>query len=161
MILAVTKKLLSSCKTSPEKFWGFNGIWTHALCNTGAMPHQLGYEASLEAGQVRVQFIPVIWREWHVYVIKIIWVNCGLTCPVVFHIFLLNRFHSSFILSVPHLETSFSHVFESFSQNPALSPHSGMGADKPGAWVWGTEMLPGMHTAYQGLHPSWHGTLEA
>ena len=63
MILAVTKQLLSSCKTSPEKFCGFNGIRTHALRNTGAMPHQLGYEASLEAGQVRVQFIPVIRRE--------------------------------------------------------------------------------------------------
>ena len=29
-------------------------------CNTGAMLYQLSYEASLEAGQVQVQFIPVI-----------------------------------------------------------------------------------------------------
>ena len=34
------------------------------------MLYQLSYEASLEAGQVRVQFIPVIGREWHdVYMI--------------------------------------------------------------------------------------------
>ena len=28
------------------------------------MLYQLSYEASLEAGQEQVQFIPVIWREW-------------------------------------------------------------------------------------------------
>ena len=61
-----------------KQFWGSNGIRTHALRDTGAMLYQLSYEASLEAGQVRVQFIPVIWREWHdVYMIKIIWVHCG------------------------------------------------------------------------------------
>ena len=54
---AVTKK-------AQKKFWGFNGIWTHDLRDTGAMLYRLSYEASLEAGQVRVQFIPVIWREW-------------------------------------------------------------------------------------------------
>ena len=33
------------------------------LHDTGAMLYQLSYEASLEAGQVRVQFIPVMLRE--------------------------------------------------------------------------------------------------
>ena len=51
--LAVTNK-------AQKKFWGFNGIQTHDLCDTGVMLYQLSYEASWEAGQVRVQFIPVI-----------------------------------------------------------------------------------------------------
>ena len=34
------------------------------------MLYQLSYEASLEARQVWVQFIPVIWRQWqNVYVV--------------------------------------------------------------------------------------------
>ena len=61
-----------------KKFWGSNGIRTHDLRDTGAMIYRLSYEASPEAGQVRVQFIPIIWRErCEVYMIKIIWVNCG------------------------------------------------------------------------------------
>ena len=43
-----------------KKFWGSNGIQTHDLCDTSAMLYQLSYEASLEAGQKRVQFIPII-----------------------------------------------------------------------------------------------------
>ena len=35
----------SSCKESPEKIRGFNGIQTHDLHNTGAMLYQLSYEA--------------------------------------------------------------------------------------------------------------------
>ena len=35
-------------------------MWTHDLRDTGAMLYRLSYEASPEAGQVRVQFIPVI-----------------------------------------------------------------------------------------------------
>ena len=61
-----------------KKFWGSNGIWAHDLHDTSAMLYQLDYAALLEAGQVWVQFIPLIWREWHdVYMIKIIWVHCG------------------------------------------------------------------------------------
>ena len=63
-----------------KKFWGSNRIWTHDLHDTGVMLYQLSYEASLEAGQEGVQFIPVIWREWHdVYMIKIIQVKVILT----------------------------------------------------------------------------------
>ena len=47
-----------------KKSWGSNGIRTHALRDIGAMLHQLSYEAALEAGQVRVQFMSVMWREW-------------------------------------------------------------------------------------------------
>ena len=32
---------------SPEKFWGFNGIRSHDLRDTGAMLYQLSYEALL------------------------------------------------------------------------------------------------------------------
>ena len=56
MTLAITNK-------AQKKFWGSNGILTHDLRNTGVMLYQLSYEASLEAGQVWVQFMPVIWRE--------------------------------------------------------------------------------------------------
>ena len=72
-----------------EKFWGSNGIQTHNRRDTGVMLYQLSYEASLEAGQVPVQFIPVIWRVWHdVYIIKIIWAariafSCILLCLII------------------------------------------------------------------------------
>ena len=56
---------LCSCKVTwavtnkaQKKFWGSKGIQTHDLCDTSAMLYQLSYEASLEAGQVRVQLIP-------------------------------------------------------------------------------------------------------
>ena len=50
---AVTKK-------AQKQFWGSNGIRTRDLRNTGAMLYRLSYEASLEAGQVRVQFIDIM-----------------------------------------------------------------------------------------------------
>ena len=56
MIMKVTTK-------AQKKFWGSNGIQTHDLRDTGAMLYWLSYEASPEAGQVRVQFIPVIWSN--------------------------------------------------------------------------------------------------
>ena len=43
-----------------KQFRGSNGIRTHALRDTSAMLYRLSYEVSLEAGQVQVQFIPVI-----------------------------------------------------------------------------------------------------
>ena len=50
------------------------------LLDSGAMLYQLSYEASLEAGQVRVQFFPVIWVRWcsymydinHIYELQIV-----------------------------------------------------------------------------------------
>ena len=61
-----------------NKFWGSIWIRTHDLRDTGAMLYQLNYEASPEAGQVQVLFIPGIWRKGcEVYTIKIIWENCG------------------------------------------------------------------------------------
>ena len=53
-ILRITVK---PTKKTQKQFWGFNRIWTHDLRDTGAMLYQLSYEASLEAGQVWVQFI--------------------------------------------------------------------------------------------------------
>ena len=57
---------LCSCEATckRKKNWGFNRIWTHDLRDTSAMLYQLSYETLLEAGQERVQFPPVIWREW-------------------------------------------------------------------------------------------------
>ena len=45
--------------TADKKIWGFNGNWTHDLRDTSAMLYQLSYEASLEAGQDLVHFIPL------------------------------------------------------------------------------------------------------
>ena len=59
---------LAGTNEAQKEIWGSNGIRTHDLRDTGAMLYQLSYEASLEAGQVRVQFtcIPIItvWRVW-------------------------------------------------------------------------------------------------
>ena len=52
-------KQLKQLQRKPRKNEGFNVIPTHDLHDTGAMLYQLSYEASLEAGQERVQFIPV------------------------------------------------------------------------------------------------------
>ena len=49
------KQLKQLQRKARKKIWGFNGIWTHDLCNTGVMLYQLNYGALLEAGQVRVQ----------------------------------------------------------------------------------------------------------
>ena len=43
-----------------KKLCGSKGIRTHDLRDSGAMLYRLSYEASPEAGQVRVQFITVI-----------------------------------------------------------------------------------------------------
>ena len=39
-----------------KQIWGSNGIWTHDLHDTSVMIYQLSYEASFEAGQVRIHF---------------------------------------------------------------------------------------------------------
>ena len=46
--LAVTNK-------AQKKFCSSNGIRTHDLCDTGALLYRLSYEASMEAGQLRVR----------------------------------------------------------------------------------------------------------
>ena len=52
----VTKAVTNKAQ---KKIWGSNGIQTHDLRRTCVMLHQLSYEASLEAGQVRVLFIVI------------------------------------------------------------------------------------------------------
>ena len=41
---------LSNCKEEAWKNQGFNGIWTRGLRDTGAMLHQLSYEATVFRG---------------------------------------------------------------------------------------------------------------
>ena len=53
--------LFVKANKAQKKVWGSNKIQTHDLCDTSVMLYQLSYEAALEAGQVRVQFIPIIW----------------------------------------------------------------------------------------------------
>ena len=53
----VTKAVTNKAQ---KKFRGSNGIQTLDLRDTNAMLYQLSYEALPEAGQVRVQFIPVV-----------------------------------------------------------------------------------------------------
>ena len=65
MIFPVVKQLQQLQRKPRKTFWGFNRILIHGLHDTSAMLYQLiDGAASLESGQVRVQFIPVIWREW-------------------------------------------------------------------------------------------------
>ena len=62
-------------KKPRKKIWGSNGIRTHDRHDTGTMLYQPSYEAWLEAGQVQVQFISIIWREWgDVYMILVIFI---------------------------------------------------------------------------------------
>ena len=70
-VKAVTNK-------AQKEFWGSNGIQTHDLRDTGAMLYRLSYEASLQAGQVRVQFIPIIWREWHGFIAHLVEHHTGI-----------------------------------------------------------------------------------
>ena len=64
VILAAMKQLKQLHRKPRKKLWGFNWNRTHDFRDTSAMLYQLSYKASLEAGQVRVQFIPAIRREW-------------------------------------------------------------------------------------------------
>ena len=57
VIIAVLKQLKQLQRKSRENI---QRIQTHVLHDTGAILFQLSYEASLEAAQERVQFIPVI-----------------------------------------------------------------------------------------------------
>ena len=50
-------------KKAQKKFWGFNGIWTNDLHNTGAMLYQLSYEACLGVGQEWVQYLYLLYEE--------------------------------------------------------------------------------------------------
>ena len=38
-------------KKAQKKFWGFNGIRTHDICDTSAMLYQLSYEALFQQGR--------------------------------------------------------------------------------------------------------------
>ena len=40
------KRNLSSCEIKAWKNFGLNGIWTHALCDIGAVLYQLSYQAN-------------------------------------------------------------------------------------------------------------------
>ena len=51
-------------KKAKKKFWGFNGIWTHDLHDTGGTSYQLSYEGLLVVGQVWVQFASQL-RGYH------------------------------------------------------------------------------------------------
>ena len=48
MIIAVNFPIYAIGKKKPEKYQGFNGIWTRDLRDTGAMLYQLSYEAPLK-----------------------------------------------------------------------------------------------------------------
>ena len=55
MTLVCSYEATSSCKDSPEKNQGFNGIRTHELCDTSVLLYQLNYEAIWE--QVKYELI--------------------------------------------------------------------------------------------------------
>ena len=54
-------------KKAQKKFWGFNKIWTHDLCDTGAMLYQLSYETLqnllLSVGAL-TYYLTIIHQRW-------------------------------------------------------------------------------------------------
>ena len=60
---------LSSCEIKTRK--KLNGIWTHDLCDTGAMLYQLELSSQLGAGH----FVSS-WYSWDVDISKILYMNC-------------------------------------------------------------------------------------
>ena len=63
------KKIFAVVQKNSEASTGFELM-------TSTIPICSANQASLEAGQERVQFILGIWREWYVYMIEIIYMNC-------------------------------------------------------------------------------------
>ena len=62
-------------KLKPEKNSGLNRIWTHELCDTGAVLYQLSYEANWELVTLWVHNIPIheeIYYKW-IYGRSYIW----------------------------------------------------------------------------------------
>ena len=61
-------------KLKPKKNSGLNGIWTHDLCDTGAVLYQLSYQAIWELIIFWGHNIPVEVeeRKW-IYEIRIVW----------------------------------------------------------------------------------------
>ena len=55
---------LSSCEIKAWKNSGLNGIRTYDLCNTGAVLHQLSYQANWELATLWVRNIPVEGEEY-------------------------------------------------------------------------------------------------
>ena len=49
-------------KLKPEKNSGLNGIWTHDLCDTSAVPYQLIWETNITIEKKTYQKFPVSGR---------------------------------------------------------------------------------------------------
>ena len=61
-------------KESLKKNSGLNGIRTHDLCDTGAVLHQLSYQANWELVIVWIRYIPVEVMRWKwIYENSYIW----------------------------------------------------------------------------------------
>ena len=120
MILTVRKQLTKAvAKKAKNKFWGSNGIQTHDRFITRAMLYQLSYEALLEAGQEWVQYIPVIWREWH-YVYMIIYIHhrsMGITFTSIVY--------GSTVYIYIILTSSIASVWSSWRDSSNTAPKSG------------------------------------
>ena len=98
---------LSSYKWSPEKILRLQRDWNSNpwLRDTGAMLYQLSSKTSSEAGQVRVQLIPVIWRELRIGAFFLGFIcNClsyFITARIDhFHLYSLSAVHSYYLYHI-------------------------------------------------------------
>ena len=89
---------LSSCELrQAEKISGLNGIWTHDLCDSGAVFHQLSYQANWELVIVWIRFLSVEETRWKwIYENSYIWtaeekMNKWMIIAVIYANFRLER----------------------------------------------------------------------
>ena len=63
MIIAVVYTQLHYMKLKPQKNSGLNGIWTHDLCNMGAVLYQLNHQDNWELLKMLLHNIPIDGEE--------------------------------------------------------------------------------------------------
>ena len=88
VIIAVNFPTWAIGKKKPEKYQGFNGIGTRDLRDTGAMLHQLSYEAT---HWERGSYLPVQWND-----VKYIWNNSYLSSTTAEQIWIISYDFTSF-----------------------------------------------------------------
>ena len=79
LIPAVLPTTLSSCEIKAWKNSGLRGVWTHDLCDTGAVRYQLSYQANWELATLWVRNIHCTRRRWRIQmkIWEFIYLNCG------------------------------------------------------------------------------------
>ena len=82
-IYAVMNTTWAVVKTRPEINSGLYGIWTHDLCNTGAVLYQLSKQANWELVVMLVPNIPVKWWINECEYMKVIYLIYAVKCNII------------------------------------------------------------------------------